>query len=150
MSAVPECAALTLELGEAVPPVRALCVDDNPDNADTTAALLRAMGLVAEACYSGTSALQLNDTFRPDVCFLDLNMPGMDGDELAVELRRVRRWRPKILVAVTAMSDGDSRRRLAAAAFDVYLVKPVSLEKLDATVMLIHRVIDSYADGDAG
>ncbi len=149
MSSLPECAELTLELGEAVPPVRALCVDDDPDNADSTAALLRAMGLVAEACYSGASALQLNDTFRPDVCFLDLNMPGMDGDELAVELRRVKRWRPKILVAVTAMSDEASRRRLVASAFDVYLVKPVSFEKFDATVMLIHRLIDSHVDGDA-
>ena len=69
------------------PPFRVLCVDDNRDCADSAALLLRAMGFEARACYDGPSALALNDGFRPGVCFVDLNMPGMDGDEVAVEAR---------------------------------------------------------------
>src|SRR5262249_17453888 len=69
------------------PPFRALCVDDNRDCADSFALLLRAMGFEARACYDGRAALQLNDSFRPAIGFLDLNMAGMDGDELARRLR---------------------------------------------------------------
>src|SRR4051812_36969340 len=69
------------------PPLRVLVVDDNRDCADSTVLLLRAAGFEARACYDGPAALQEVGPFRPGLCFLDLNMPGMDGDDLAVRLR---------------------------------------------------------------
>jgi len=103
---------------------RILCVDDNQDAADSTAQLLKAHGHDARACYNGPAALRVAAAFLPDVCFIDLNMPGMDGDVLAVELRKAAGPRPLTLVALTAMSDICHILRTEAAGFAQYLVKP--------------------------
>jgi two-component system OmpR family response regulator len=115
---------------ESWPPFRVLCVDDNRDCADSAALLLRIMGLESRACYDGQTALALNDSFRPGICFLDLNMPGMDGDEVAVRLLSHPGWRPLLIVAMTAMSDEAACARIAAAGFHMHLVKPVDPQTL--------------------
>jgi CheY-like chemotaxis protein len=137
------------------PPFRALCVDDNRDCADSFVLLLQVMGFEARACYDGPAALLLNDSFRPGICFLDLNMPGMAGDELARRLRQANHWRPLLLVAVTAMSDEASRTRIEAAGFDLHLVKPVDPGHLLEVVNLLFRVAqkgwpDPSGDGASG
>lgn len=110
--------------------MRVLCVDDYRDSADTLAALLRIYGCEVKVCYDGPSALGLLESFRPDVCVLDLTMPGMDGDELA-KLIRERPLNPAPrLVAVTALADESARRRTQAAGFDFHLVKPVEPDEL--------------------
>ena len=93
--------------------------------ADTAATLLRACGFEAEACYSGRDALRRFPGYRPDACLVDLNMPVMDGCELAARLRVEYDGSPR-LVAVTARHGEDDRRRTAAAGFDDHLVKPVA------------------------
>jgi two-component system OmpR family response regulator len=116
------------------PPHRVLYVDDNRDVTDSAVDLLGIVGLEARGCYDGPSALATAAEFQPGVCMIDLNMPGMDGDELAVKLRE--RLTPLVLVAVTAMSDERSRERTAAAGFDLHLVKPVDPHKLLAVIDL--------------
>ncbi len=103
-------------------PFRILCVDDNHDIADSSADFLQLLGYPTLACYNGRSALELAEVFDPDVCLIDLNMPGMDGDELAMILREG--GRPLLLVAITAMNDSVSGRRIADAGFDYHLIKP--------------------------
>ncbi|WP_088256978.1 response regulator [Fimbriiglobus ruber] len=115
------------------PATRVLCVDDNRDVADSEADLLRIVGFVALACYSGASALSEAPAFRPTLCLIDLNMPGMDGDELAMRLR-VQLQPPLRLMAITARDDEASRARIRAAGFDLHLVKPVDPQKLLALV----------------
>jgi two-component system, OmpR family, response regulator len=110
--------------------LRALCVDDNKDCADSAAMLLRVMGFEAKACYDGGTALALNETFRPGVCFLDLNMPGMEGDEVCRRMLSSGGWRPFLIVAVTAMSNDESRARTKAAGFHLHLVKPVDSKSM--------------------
>jgi CheY-like chemotaxis protein len=127
-------------VNEPWPPFRVLCVDDNRDCADSAALLLGTMGFEARACYDGRSALLINDSFRPALCFLDLNMPGMAGDELARKLREAPDWRPLVLVAVTAMSNEASRARIQAGGFDMHLVKPVDPGKLVEAVDLLFRM----------
>jgi CheY-like chemotaxis protein len=130
-------------------------VDDHRDCANSFALLLRAMGFEARACYNGPSALLLNDSFRPGLCFLDLNMPGIAGDELARRLREAPEWRPLLLVAVAAMNNEASRARIEAAGFDMHLVKPVDPGKLVEVVELLFRVAEARPtplkqDGAAG
>lgn len=72
--------------------------------------------------------------FRPSVCILDLNMPGMAGDELAVQLMAKPGCRPVLLVAITAMSDPLYRERTTAAGFHAHLIKPIDPEQLLALV----------------
>ena len=117
-----------------VPPLRVLCVDDNHDIADSSVDLLQVMGFEARACYSGAAALVEAAAFLPGVCLIDLNMPGMDGDELAVRLRAWAAGVPLVLVAVTAMSNEESAQRIRDAGFDLHLIKPVDPFNLVAVV----------------
>ena len=121
------------------PPLRVLCVDDNRDVADSSADLLQTVGFEARACYDGPSALLEAARFLPSVCLLDLNMPGMDGDELAFRLREQAAGVPLVLVAVTAMSGPRDCLRLKAAGFDLHLVKPVDPQQLVLVVDTLWR-----------
>ncbi len=67
--------------------LRVLCIDGNHNVADSEAELLRLVGFEVRACYGGREALAEAAVFLPVVCLLYLNMPGMDGDELAMRLR---------------------------------------------------------------
>jgi two-component system, OmpR family, response regulator len=123
-------------------PIRVLCVDDNRDVADSEADLLHVHGFDARACYSGASALVEAAEFRPCVCLIDLNMPGMDGDELALRLREQEGGPPPVLVAVTARDDEKSRRRLREAGLDPHLVKPVDPNELVAVIEGMREMCD--------
>ncbi len=112
------------------PTLRVLCVDDNHDIADSEADILCLMGFEARACYDGPSALSEAAHFLPGVCLIDLNMPGMEGDEVAIRLRAEAKHRPMLLVAVTAMSNDLCERRISEAGFDMHLVKPVDPHNL--------------------
>jgi two-component system OmpR family response regulator len=114
--------------------LRVLCVDDNRDLADSEAMLLDACGYDARACYDGPQALHEAAGFRPIVCLVDLDIPGMDGCEVAARLRGPGEGPPPALVAVTARGGPDDRRRTAAAGFDLHLVKPVDPAELVAAV----------------
>src|SRR5205085_9478151 len=109
---------------------RVLCVDDNQDAAETLALLLELLGFETRACYNGPSALAVANEFQPDVCLLDLNMPVMDGHELAGRLRDGANGRPLLLVAATARSADDDGDRSAGAGFHHHLVKPIELTTL--------------------
>src|SRR5581483_8700565 len=74
-------------------------------------------------------AMALAGTFLPDVCLLDMNMPGMEGAELAARLRDWAGGRPLVLVAVTAACTDAP-----AARFDRHLLKPVEPGRLLAVV----------------
>jgi CheY-like chemotaxis protein len=116
------------------PPLRVLCVDDNQDSADSMAMLLDMLGCEVEVSYGGPAALVLAEGFRPDVCLLDLSMPGMDGLELARQLRQRAAGRRMLLVAMTALGGESYRRQTAAAGFDYHLVKPVEIDALIAAL----------------
>ncbi len=106
--------------------------------------LLRVVGFDARACYGGIDAIADAAAFRPAVCLIDLNMPGMNGDELAERLRAQAGENPLVLVAVTAMSSESCRRRTAAAGFDLHLVKPVDPQQLLAVVDELWRAWAAY------
>ena len=105
--------------------LRVLCVDDKEDAADALAAVLELLGCEARACYDGPTALDVFSEFKPDACFIDLNMPGMNGLELAARLRSGTGCRPLLLVAVTALGSLEDRTRTAVTGFHYHLVKPV-------------------------
>src|SRR5579883_942194 len=85
-------------------PVRVLVADDNVDSADSLSELVKYYGADVRTCYDGLSALAEAERFRPDVCLFDLNMPGMDGDQLAVRVRELMPDCHMKFAAVTAMN----------------------------------------------
>ena len=101
---------------------RVLCVDDNPDIAFSTAALLEAVGFEVRTATSGEAALDVAREFRPDACVLDIAMPGMTGYDLAPRLKAL--LGTVFLVAVTGTYGGEHDRRLVEAGFNFRLIKP--------------------------
>jgi DNA-binding response OmpR family regulator len=114
--------------------VRILVVDDNEDGAEMLAAALDARGYDTRVAHDAHAALSVAAEFAPDVAFLDLGLPVMDGYELAAHLRELPRLAGLRLIAVTGYGQESDRRRTRDAGFDDHLVKPVDLDAIDAAL----------------
>jgi PAS domain S-box-containing protein len=122
------------ELAHVPPPpsgYRVLIVDDNEDAANSLAVLLRLQGHEVGVAYSGMAALEMTKAGAPDVVFLDIGMPGMDGCEVARRLRQQPGLEHVVLVALTGWGQQEDRRRTAAAGFNHHLVKPPEPKALE-------------------
>lgn len=115
-------------------PLRVLCVDDNPDVADSEAMLLELYGCEVAVSYDGPSAIAEALRFGPDVCLIDYNMPQMDGCTVARHLKAWRKCDPIYLIAVTAHGSDSVREQTTRAGFDLHLVKPVNWDELNAAL----------------
>lgn len=109
---------------------RVLVVDDNVDAADSFAMLLQLNGQDAQVAYEGPAALVLAEQEPPDIVFLDLGMPKMDGYEVARAFRSHPALKGVTLVALTGWGQPEDRQRTKDAGFDYHLVKPVEAESL--------------------
>ena len=98
------------------------------------ATLVGLWGHTARAAYSGAAVLDMIEAFRPDVVLMDIAMPGMDGFQLARQLRQEPCCREMLLIALTGYGDEAHRLRWEGA-FDHYLVKPVELSILENLFM---------------
>lgn len=117
----------------AVPPGsarRVLVVDDNVDAADSLASVLELSGHTTHVAYDASAALAVADTFRPHVALLDLGLPGIDGFELARQLRSRADGPRLLIVAVSGYGQVSDRDRAREAGFDAHFTKPVALETL--------------------
>jgi PAS domain S-box-containing protein len=112
---------------------RILVVDDNVDAAISLEVLLRQMGHEVRVAHDGQAALGAARTFRPEVVFLDIALPGMSGYDVARSLRDGATGVTRI-VALTGYSQQDDVRRSREAGFDAHLVKPVDPDTLLRTL----------------
>jgi CheY-like chemotaxis protein len=109
---------------------RVLVVDDNVDSAESMAVLLRLYGHDVRLAHDGEAALEEARAFRPDIMFLDLSLPKMDGYEVARRLRLEQAMSGMTLVAMTGYGQEEERRRTREAGFHLHLVKPVNFDML--------------------
>jgi PAS domain S-box-containing protein len=118
--------------GMAAPsPCRVLVVDDDPAVAESMCVLLQIDGHDVRTAASGEAALALARSFRPRLILLDIGLQGMDGYEVARQLRAQQAAGDRVLlVAVTGYGHEAARTRSEAAGFDLHLVKPVYPESL--------------------
>jgi len=113
---------------------RVLLVDDNVDAVESMEILLQAFGYeVATAVHPDLALAQL-EAFAPAAAVIDIGLPGMDGYELAAEIRRRLAGRPMRLIAFTGYGGADDIARAARAGFDAHLVKPVDIDRLLAVL----------------
>ncbi len=110
---------------------RILIADDNVDNADTLAMMLRAMGHEVCVARDGAAALHEAEHFAPDVALLDIGMPQLNGYDVARAIRAAPWGRDLLLVALTGWGQDEDRRRSHDAGFDHHLVKPVEVRALE-------------------
>jgi len=114
--------------------VRVLVVDDNQDSAETLALLLTLEGHTVATAFDGATALAEAARFQPQLVLLDIGMPGMNGYEVARELRAREATKSTVIVALTGYGQPEDRARAAEAGFTDHLTKPIIAEKLLALV----------------
>ncbi len=104
---------------------RVLIADDNRDGAESLALVMTVFGCEVRTAYDGASAVRAAESFQPEVVFLDLGMPGMDGFEAARRIRSLPGGDATVLIALTGWGQDRDRQRTSEAGFDAHLVKPV-------------------------
>jgi CheY-like chemotaxis protein len=104
---------------------RVLVVDDNADGAEMLATMLALLGHEAMTAHDGPEALAAARSFGPDVVFLDIGLPEMDGYEVAKRLRADAVLAKAHLVALTGWGSEDDKKRTLDAGFDMHLTKPI-------------------------
>lgn len=115
---------------------RVLVVDDNRDTATSCAQLFHALGHDVRTAFDGFEAIEVAHSFRPEVIFLDIGLPGMNGYDVAKTLRK-EGFNDESIIAVTGYGQPEDRQRSDDAGFDEHLVKPV---QQDALVSVLRRV----------
>lgn len=122
------------------PALRLLLVDDSVDAATAMSLLLESDGYDVRIAHEAVHALEIAAQFEPEIVLLDLGLPGMDGFQLAQEMRKRAATANALLIAVTGYGQAADRQRTHEAGFDHHLVKPVSSDE-------IQRVISSRFPG---
>jgi PAS domain S-box-containing protein len=109
---------------------RVLIVEDHVDSRESLRLLLEASGHHVEEAVDGPTGLARLEALRPDVAFVDVGLPEMDGYAVARAVRASPTLKGVFLVALTGYGDPKHRREAAVAGFDAHVVKPVTLERL--------------------
>jgi CheY-like chemotaxis protein/two-component sensor histidine kinase len=109
-------------------------VDDDRSIGELLASLLHTIGHSVTVADNGATAVRMVLDERPQVVFLDLVMHGMDGCEVARQLRDKPELDGLVLIALSGYGDEESRRRAEEAGFDKYLVKPIGIATLAETL----------------
>jgi PAS domain S-box-containing protein len=121
---------------EAVTARNVLVVDDAPDVANSLAAFLRLHGHRVHVAHDGRTALDLAERVGPEVVFVDVRMPEIDGLEFARRLRGRGEARRMLLVAMTGLGQPEDRARSLQAGFDHHLVKPIDPRTIRALLAI--------------
>ncbi|MGI8603662.1 MAG: ATP-binding protein [Verrucomicrobiales bacterium] len=109
---------------------RMLIVDDKEDSARSMSTLQRLRGHETRTAFTGPDAVAAAAEFAPEVVLLDIGLPGMDGFEVARQMRAMPAMAGAFLVAMTGYDSKEDRARARAVGFDEYLIKPVDLDLL--------------------
>ena len=112
--------------------VRALVADDVRENRDVLRRFLEDLGLQVQTAVDGVEAVALQESFRPDIVFMDVRMPKMDGVEALQQIRtRVKaEGGPPKVVAISASVLEHEQRQFLAAGFDGFVAKPFRFESI--------------------
>jgi len=112
---------------------RVLVIDDNHDSTDSMVALLGLLGHEAKGAYRGDDGLAMVEAFEPEVVLLDLEMPDMNGFDVARRLRD-RFYDRVTVIAMTGYGRQGDRQSTLVTGFDGHLTKPVGFEQLEAVL----------------
>lgn len=104
---------------------RILLIEDNEQNRYLATFLLESHGYQVESAFDGASGLAVAQAKQPDVILLDIQLPQMDGHEVARRLRAIPNLRATPIIAVTSYAMVGDRERSIAAGCDGYIEKPI-------------------------
>jgi CheY-like chemotaxis protein len=103
--------------------LRVLVVDDGEDNRESLGRLVQSWGHEVRLAHDGPSALEAFVLFRPHTVLLDIGLPGLDGWQVAQQIRQ-HDGGATLLVAITGYGQEGDRVRSCVAGIDIHLVKP--------------------------
>ena len=124
---------------------RILVVDDNRDSATSLSMMLNFMGHDTRTANDGVHGLEVAETFRPDVCLLDIGMPHLNGFDMARRLREESWGKDLLLIALSGWGQEHDKERSTDAGFDIHLVKPVDPATLTALLEARHNTAPPVA-----
>ncbi len=123
--------------------LRILVVEDVRDTATSMALLLELWGYESTVVYEGKHALAMVASVRPEVVFLDIGLPDVDGCEVARQLRRMPETKRSLLIAITGYGMEANILRCKKAGIDFHFVKPAEPDE-------IKRVVETAALAASG
>ncbi|UWG97966.1 ATP-binding protein [Dehalobacter sp. DCM] len=110
---------------------RILVIDDIPDVAEILCSLLRYLGNDVVSASDGIKGLAKAKEFQPDIIFCDIGLPGMNGYEVARNLRRDGRLHDVYLIALSGYAQPEDIERSLEAGFNIHVAKPIDFAKLE-------------------
>jgi two-component system alkaline phosphatase synthesis response regulator PhoP len=128
-----------------MPDIRVLVIDDEQNILDVVSAYLHKEGYTVFTATDGPAGLKAAQTRQPDIVILDVMLPGMDGIELLVELRRASNV---YVILLSARSEETDKIVGLSVGADDYLTKPFSPRELVARVKAGLRRLGASAGGD--
>jgi signal transduction histidine kinase/CheY-like chemotaxis protein len=126
-------------LASELPPLDVVVVEDNADNREVVASLLRMRGHRVTSVEDGMRGVETILAGRYDVALIDIGLPGWDGYEVVRRVRAAPGGSAVLLVALTGYGRDEDRTRAAAAGFDAFLVKPFDIARFERVVSESNR-----------
>jgi two-component system, chemotaxis family, CheB/CheR fusion protein len=113
---------------------RVLIADDNADAAASLASILQLQGHETCIAANGHQAVELAATYRPEIIFMDVGMPLLDGLEATRQIRAQPWGKSMLIVALTGWGQQNDRRRTLEVGMNMHLVKPIDLKEINAVL----------------
>ena len=121
--------------------LRVLVADDNVDAAQSLVAMFELQGHTVQVAHTGVQAMTIARKFVPEVAFLDIGMPEMNGYETAVAMRHVAGMEKAVLVALTGWGNESDRALSRRAGFNHHLTKPADAASIDRLLEDVARTL---------
>ena len=112
----------------------ALVIDDNREAADTIGSMLSYLNVEPQIAYGPRAAMLILQDTKPDIVFMDINMPGVDGFEVLGYLRRFPQMQNTPVVFVTADSQPETAGRVRKTGALLIIIKPITMEGLETAL----------------
>ena len=128
--------------------VKALVADDVAENREILQGMLADIGVEVESVEDGQQALDRLATFHPDIVFLDIRMPVLDGMEAMRQLRQDERWQSVKVAAISASVLEHERQEFLSSGFDAFIDKPFRFERICACLAELLGVEFEYGEAE--
>jgi CheY-like chemotaxis protein len=112
----------------------ALVIDDNREAADSVVQMLELLDVEAQAAYGPRAAMLLLKDFTPDIIYMDINMPGVDGFEVTSYLRRFPRMQEVPIVFVTSDDQPETAGKVRRTGALLIIIKPATVDALELSL----------------
>lgn len=131
---------MTKGLGLEIMTATILYIEDNPLNMRLVRKLVNSFGYTMLEAMDGLTGLEMVKSERPDLVLVDVNLPGMDGLQIATTMKHTPELASIPIIALTANAMHGDRERCLGAGCDGYIAKPIARQEL-------YNAINRYLGG---